>query len=94
MMAQSPLAKTQAQLAIGTRKRGRPSNLLKYLARQGDLFSEERFLAALSAKYPMLAMCATPGVRPQRGTSEDARPEDALGKPIRDLLPLPATVEK
>lgn len=72
------------------RPRGRPSNLSKFLARQGDLFADAQYRAQLEQKYPYLRSvegAASNGVRPQR--SEDATPGDAvapLGKPIRILL--------
>jgi len=61
-----------------------------FLARQGDLFSDDQYRAQLEEKYPYLRSiggAASNGVRPQR--SEDAAPGDAgapLGKPIRILL--------
>ena len=75
---------------VAPRPRGRPSNLSKFLARQGDLFSDAQYRAQLEEKYPHLRSiegAASNGARPQR--SEDAAPGDAvasLGKPIRILL--------
>ena len=76
---------------MGTRNRGRPSNLSKLHARQGDLFPEERFRAALATKYPMLAMSAdSSDAARSEGRARTADAQRPLGKPIRDLPPLSA----
>lgn len=36
------------------KKRGRSSNLAKFMAKQGDLFPRESYLARLEARYPYL----------------------------------------
>lgn len=77
-----------ANLANIPKKRGRPSNYEKFCRVQGDFFPAEKQAAELSRlpAFRLAAACqdssaASGNARPQR--SEDARPEAALGKPIR-----------
>lgn len=70
------------------KKRGRPSNYEKFCRVQGDFFPAEKQAAELLRlpAFRLAAACqdssaASGNARPQR--SEDARPEAALGKPIR-----------
>lgn len=95
MSAQNKKSLSRARAA--TRPRGRPSNLSKFLSRQGDLFADAQYRAQLEQKYPYLRSvegAASNGARPQR--SEDAAQGDVgapLGKPIRILLSTTRTDE-
>lgn len=39
---------------VAVRPRGRPTNLSKFLARQGDLFADAQYRARLEEKHPYL----------------------------------------
>lgn len=66
-----------AQEGAEKRKRGRPSNKSKFLAKQGDLFRTQQYLQFVAAAQE--APAAAPAAR-QR---EDGSGERLLGKPIR-----------
>lgn len=80
---------------VAPRPRGRPSNLSKFLARQGDLFADAQYRASLEEKYPYLrSLSAAPSGLPDAASAAPASAgAGPLGKPIRILLSTSPTDE-